>query len=78
MEVRPSKFCVIFVIEALGIGTRRRRAITRSGHCDLEALALDIDCNGITGMRRGCGHQQRGEETDLLHDSLHGYGLGWR
>jgi hypothetical protein len=40
MEVWPSNFRVIFVIEAIGIRTRRRRAIASSGQFDLDALAL--------------------------------------
>jgi hypothetical protein len=64
----------IDVADRAGIAGRRdpdagqRVAVAR--RFDANPLAVDLEGNAAAGMRRGGGHQQRGDDVEFLHVSL--------
>src|SRR6185369_2081264 len=71
----------LFLAHALEIDIAERAGIAGRDHLDAgngvavarrfnaNALAVDLEGNSA-GMRRGGGHQQCGEDVELLHDGL--------
>src|SRR6267154_368146 len=68
---------VVIVVGVVGLETleaRRRnldagQRVAMARRFDADFLTFDLERNAVAGMGRGGGHEQRGEDRELLHES---------